>query len=451
MPPKTRTRSRNTKPRASTAPPPSPPSPPSQLEEEDQVRIQDAIAKRELLDRVREHAQYHGMYVPALSFIKENMLLLYGGYAINSILPLENRFYDAYELPDLDCITPTPLEHAEALANLYIQKGYASVEVQRGMKQGTYKLSVDMRSVVDFKYVPESVFKRFQQMSKAQRARILQHVPTFDLPVVPIDFLRYSIHHEISEPNGQIARWTKVYKRFVLLHTTYPFRHEDTKCIERMLKQQYTAQKTQKVLDTMGAYIAEAALPSIGTSALILFLRDAGVQVPAYTYADTQIGYYEVLSESAMETVADLHERISKEFPNHKFTIARYGEKGKYEHNVPFYTLFMDGKTAIVTVHQSVSCHAIVKIGNVKVGNVDTVIRFLFHYIFTPISSRVDTMRKCMINALYNLIAVKAIRSKTMFSRFNLDCYGYQASLDSLRRARQGMGKRILLRKEKPI
>lgn len=414
----------------------------------DLERIDEAMQSRALIVRMQEYAQYHTMYEPALEFVREKKLMLYGGYALNLIFPEGHKIYDTYELPDLDCFSATPLEHAEELAQRYIDKGYALVEVQRAMKVGAYKLYVDMRPILDLKFIPPAVYARFQQLSKAQQTQIAVHNPTLDLHIAPLDFLRYSIHHEISEPHGEISRWGKVYTRFATFYQFYPFTY-DGKCLASML-QQYKQPSMRKMLDALGQRIKEGGLPSIGCSAFILFLREAGHKVPEYSYVDPKIGYYEVLSESANETASDLLATMKALFPEAKFTISRYGEKGKYEHNVPFYTLFLNGKKALVTVHQTVSCHAVVKIGSIKLANIDTTIRFLFHYIFTPVSDAVSEKRKCMINILYNLVQTEENRKKSMFTRFNLDCYGYQASIDTLRRARKDM-KRVLFQKQKPL
>lgn len=411
-------------------------------------QIQGAVSSRTLLDRIKMHAQYRSMYNPALEFVKDQNLLIYGGYALNSILPDAAKFYDIYELPDLDCFSPTPAEHAQQLANIYVEKGYAAVEVSHGMHVGTFKLAVDLRNIVDFKYVPKSVFDRFVRLSKQQMPLIKKHVPNLELLVAPLDFLRYSIHHEISEPNGNVSRWRKVYERFLLLHKHYPFCYNDS-CLKSLFKQ-YTAKSIRDILETLATYIQDKGLPSVGCSAFVLLLRETGHAVPRYSYVDPKMGYFEVLADSAMETLNDLQSKLQHMYPKHKFTVVRYGEKGDYEHNVPSYTLFYQGKHALVTIHQTVSCHSITKIANIKVGNVDTIIRFLFHYIFNPINPAVDNKKKCMINILYNLVHLPENRKKTLFSRFNLDCYGYQASLNTLRRARSAT-KRTLFKKTKDI
>ena len=53
-------------------------------------------------------------------FMKKNKRICYGGTAINSILPKDKQFYDFdIDIPDYDFFSPTALEDAKALCNLF--------------------------------------------------------------------------------------------------------------------------------------------------------------------------------------------------------------------------------------------------------------------------------------------------------------------------------------------
>ena len=62
-------------------------------------------------------------------FLKDTKRLCYGGTGINNLLPLDDQFYDKdVELPDYDFFSPTPLDDAKNLANIYYNKGFTEVE-----------------------------------------------------------------------------------------------------------------------------------------------------------------------------------------------------------------------------------------------------------------------------------------------------------------------------------
>ena len=53
-------------------------------------------------------------------FLKKKKLVCYGGTAINNILPLEDQFYNKdIEIPDYDFYSPSALEDAKELADIY--------------------------------------------------------------------------------------------------------------------------------------------------------------------------------------------------------------------------------------------------------------------------------------------------------------------------------------------
>ena len=72
-------------------------------------------------------------------FLKSKKLICYGGTAINNILPVEDQFYNKdIELPDYDFYSPTPLEHAKELADIYYNLGFEEVIAQSGVHAGSF-------------------------------------------------------------------------------------------------------------------------------------------------------------------------------------------------------------------------------------------------------------------------------------------------------------------------
>ena len=74
-------------------------------------------------------------------FLKDKKRICYGGTAINNILPEKDQFYDKnVEFPDYDFFSPTPLEDAKKLADIYYAKGYNEVEAKSGAHEGTLNM-----------------------------------------------------------------------------------------------------------------------------------------------------------------------------------------------------------------------------------------------------------------------------------------------------------------------
>ena len=94
------------------------------------------------------------------TFIQKNKLIIYGGTAINDILPKHDHFYDYnYELPDYDFFSMESLEHSKKLADLFVKHGFDNVEAKAGVHFGTYKVYVNNISVADITYLHPELYK----------------------------------------------------------------------------------------------------------------------------------------------------------------------------------------------------------------------------------------------------------------------------------------------------
>lgn len=402
------------------------------------AKIDHAVEDRMTIERIHHFNKFKDMYAIAADYVQKNALMVFGGFALNLILPPEKQFYDAYELPDLDVFCVDPTKEAKRLQQEFVKRGYAFCEIRQAMHEGSIKLFVELQPMVDFRQVPAELHKRFMQLSKQQAPLIRKNssTPDFSFHVAPLDFLRFSIYHELSEPHGEVQRWRKVFTRFLLFHQIYPFTYPAS-CLASMIRVE-TRPKVVQLLKYLNACVARERLPYVGVSAFFMVLRMLGVNgVPkqGFIQVDRQLGIIEVLSDAAEQTAQRLIKQCAHE-AGVRLRMVRIGEHGTSEHHVPMYCLYYD-KTAVIGLHQSVSCHAVIKVGTSKVASIDTQIRFLFHYIFAPISEAADNKRRCMINMLTNMLFQSKYQNKAIVARFILDCYGYQASLDTARRAKR--------------
>ena len=67
--------------------------------------IEKAIELKTKEKQKELYNKYNKLYQVTYDTIKEKKMLLYGGTALNLILPKKDRFYDEYELPDYDFFT----------------------------------------------------------------------------------------------------------------------------------------------------------------------------------------------------------------------------------------------------------------------------------------------------------------------------------------------------------
>lgn len=146
-------------------------------------------------------------------FLKLHPVMCYGGTAINNLLPKDERFYKPEtDIPDYDFFSKTPQEHAMMLANRLHERGIKTIEVKPGVHLGTFKVFADFEGVADITQLDEDIFE------KLWSAGIVKDGIHYVTP----DFLRMSMYLELSRPQGDVSRWTKVYSRLQLLNKHYP-------------------------------------------------------------------------------------------------------------------------------------------------------------------------------------------------------------------------------------
>lgn len=416
--------------------------------DDDLTRIDKVVKDRTLIERIRTYNNFEKIYRIAHNFIIEKELLVFGGYALNSILPQEDRFYDEYELPDFDLLSTDPEQDVKELSSEYQKQGYKYIEVRDAMLPRIYTLFVEFMPIADFRFIPKSLFSKLTYISNKEKVLFTNNNPDLKIKIVPLDFMRRDVHHEISEPHGQVSRWRKVYERFLLIHKAYPY-HYDAQCITKNggLIKSYTQLSHKQALDFLLKYINDRGYPHVGTSGLYNVLKMLSYKLKPYAYIDESVGAIEILSDMALETAQTLQNSLKTKFPTQTFTLKSYGVRSIYLHDVPFHTIFINKRHALVTIHQTKSCHSIIKIENVKIGNIDTQLNYLYNYILNSVSPEVDEKRKCMINMLYNIVYDPKYSRKLVSTRFNLDCYGYQPSLDSAKRIKKTRLKNSLKNK----
>jgi hypothetical protein len=147
------------------------------------------------------------------NFIVKYNLICYGGTAINNILPKNEQFYDYdVDIPDYDFFSPNALEHAKELCNIFSAMNVYHVESKSAFFVGTYKVFVNFIPIADITQIDERYYSHL----------LSQVIRVDEIPYTPPDYLRMSMHQELSRPLGDVSRWEKVYKRMKLLNHHFP-------------------------------------------------------------------------------------------------------------------------------------------------------------------------------------------------------------------------------------
>lgn len=345
-------------------------------------------------------------------FIKDRGLKIYGGVAINSFLPDEDKFYDESEIPDYDVFSPNPWQDAVDLADKFYEKGYKFIEAKAGIHKGTYKVYVEMWPVADITFMPPEEFKKI----KTTIIDGLQVVGPFKL--------LESMYKEFSEPYVNASRWTKVSQREKLLQRWLKPLNDKFNCSVDLFTKKRIDDNLAKLLDSVYNFSIRKKLVFSGAIAYNTFLELGG------SSRRVNVNSIQVLSENAKEDIMQLFPDLLKINKNLEIT-TRYIPSRELNNNVYNINLIKDNKLyPLCEIVHLTSCTPYKELLGKIVVSIDYLKYDLYDNIVFADSPQESEDSKCKIqyltkiqNNYYNSMGITEL-DNSPFQRFVIDCRG---------------------------
>ena len=374
--------------------------------------IESIIEEKLQTQKKALYERYIDMYNVVREYITKHGLLLYGGQALDEVLPLQEKIYERYDLPDYDFFAVHARHHAKQLADLYASLGYEYIEVRPGIHYETYKVFVDFMPVADITDIPQRLFDRM----KATSAKDC---------VVPLDFMKMGFHLELSRPNGDISRWLKIYQRMEKMYKVFP--------IQTTICEYMTTERDKRYIkfvnlakDTLKEY------PILGAEAVKVYLKQGGYDVPHNSIISDHMPAFEIISMNYEKTAQELLDILSKHvLPGEEFLLQHHSALNKSE-LIPKHITININKRPVVCIYNGVACYSYKHYKGFKIASIDTILSFLYAWLLTKRSYMDNEKILCVIEKL-----LQCQRKKhDLFRPFELKCYGDQPSLIDLKKAR---------------
>ena len=381
------------------------------------------------------------------SFLKSTKRICYGGTAINNILPLEDQFYDKdVELPDYDFFSPNPLNDAKKLADIYYDRGFMEVESKSGVHPGTFKVYVNFIPVADITYLVPELFNKLKKKT----------IQVNGIHYSPPNYLRMAMYLELSRPAGDVSRWEKVLKRLTLLNKHYPLRGKNCNIndIQRLFQygtkkslnmkggKNFTAPKTyleeeefltsmeEKIFFIVRNTLIDQGCVFFGAFANRMYLKDLKKlkkqKIP-------KIPDFDVLSEEPQTAARILKERL-EDSGIKKVSVKE--KKGVGEIIAPHYEVAV-GPESVVFIYEPLACHSYnvinLKGRNFRIATLDTMLSFYLAFIYANRPYYNENRILCMSQFLFKVQQKNRLRQNGILRRFSMECYGKQATLESMR------------------
>ena len=178
----------------------------------------DAIKQqREDEEEERYFRKYAHIFDLTYIFFSKNKVLLYGGTALNELMPKNLKIYKEHTLPDIDVFSTNAYNLAVKLVKYFHRKGFDNITTSytEALHEGTYKVFVDSLQVADITNVTPKTFKRMSENAVLSKS--------LNINIVNPQVLRMSLHLILSKGDSDsVNRWEKNLKRLYTLYKVYP-------------------------------------------------------------------------------------------------------------------------------------------------------------------------------------------------------------------------------------
>ena len=377
-------------------------------------------------------------------FIIDKKLMLYGGTAINNILPKYAQFYNRdIEVPDYDFYSPDALTHAKELADIFYKEGYIEVEAKAGVHMGTFKVFVNFIPIADITQMHEQLYK----------ALIKESIIISQVHYTPPNYLRMSMYLELSRPNGDVSRWEKIFKRLSLLNEHYPLvvdkncsainfhknkgtssrnvvdksEFDGTNIVERSAE---PYEKNEELyIETRECFINQGVV-FFGGYASSLYARymPKEKQILLRKYPD-----FDVLSDEPDKCAIILKEHLTR-LKFKKIKIINHDEIGEI---IPYHIEIRVENKTIAFIYKPIACHSYNKIyiknKEINIATIDTILTFYLSFWYANLEYYNKDRLLCLAKFLFQLEEHNRLGQKGILKRFSINCYGKQMSLEEIR------------------
>ena len=169
------------------------------------------------------------------NIIRRKELMLHGGLAVNALLPKSKKFYDETTIPDYDAMiadntgkitkkimyeAQNKLSAADYTAHFH-PAIHGNTQKLRSHPKGITRLeALRYPNIFDATSIPKKDFDTLKALSDKEKKLLPADLKSFTL--VPLAWMKLSMHLEFSRPSVHIGRWSKLFPRCTRLYEAYP-------------------------------------------------------------------------------------------------------------------------------------------------------------------------------------------------------------------------------------
>jgi hypothetical protein len=389
---------------------------------DNQIKKINMIAK-DIAD-LEEHIQYEkykSIFDEAIKYIKTRRVLLYGGMAINDLLPLKDKIYSADILPDIDVFSENGQKQASDIVKHFIKKGYDKISTSYtyALHEGTYKVYINALQVFDITTITKKSFKRLLENSVRGDSGI---------KVVNPQFLRLSLHMMMSQSHDS-RRWEKVFKRLNVFYKYYPPKECTLKIAsdESFTKLNYIPELLVK---NVYKFLEDKDCVFFGIFEILEYFKNYSGKT--YLPSNSKIAPIQIIDE---KNIIDNAHEIIKYLNIPSLSISDLYTADEF---IPDHVIIKYKNHPFIEIYNAPVCMTYVEYNKRKVASIHTIIRMYLSMVLSTYNhfETENHSLECLVNIL-SIIQQKMSNSrKKIFKQLISECYGPFYGLVTLRRER---------------
>ena len=392
-------------------------------------KIENIAQHKDEDEEAKYYEKYYDLFEETYSILRKKKVLLYGGVAINELLPPKLQFYKTTALPDIDILTTNGKKLAKMIVKYFHKKGFSNITTSHSeaLHPGTYKVYVDSLQILDITDIPSHVYKRLDTNSVL--------IKRLQLKVVDPQFLRMTLHLILAKGDATtVHRWGKVLERLTLFYKNFP-----PKVCNTIYSSNNSNNASKEVANIIPEDLTNKIYSILKDTDYILFgLHEVELLLEKHIKTNILPSSIQILvkEQKLKEIATSFVNKIAAH--NDIYTSQlKISEVYKEDTLIPDHIFIYYKNQQLISIFHANVCYGYNNYGDLKIASIHTIIFMYLCILLTPYKHfyNLDSL-ECLVNVLALKQSKLRTTKKKLFQDVVSQCYGENIGLVTLRKNR---------------
>lgn len=388
------------------------------------LKFIDNLAEKKEDEKQKEYyIKYKSLFDTCIQFLTTKKVLLYGGTAVNELLPPNMKVYKGEVLPDIDVFSTKALIVATQLSNIYKKHGHTS-SVQEAIHPGTYKVYANGMQILDCTQISKTDFKKLYKGHQ---------IGDLKIPICNPEYIRMTLHEMLSQPND-VHRWKKVYARLAYFYKVYPPKPCPAS-VKKELGHKHVI--PEDVVKSVLDHIYNTDYILFGGNVISHFLDK-----PSDMFSWPLGSYIDILCTEQPDALA---KKLLAKIDNPYLKVTKvYKEDTAGDVGVPDHVYITYKKKRLLGIYQTSSCRSFIEVNGYRFASLHTLCTMYLALSWSTFPHHSKQHHECILHILQRLqlSLLKEPSRKKLLQEFVMECYGSIEGIATMRRNRALRGRK---------